>query len=63
MERKNLYLKTCSAIITLINYMKNTLSDLEVKQFLKEISSFTSAFTEDETISSPLQVSDALAGN
>lgn len=50
-------------IVAPINYMKSTLSDLEVKQFLKEISSFTSAFTEDETISSPSQVSDALAGN
>lgn len=47
-----------------INMLKNKLTDLETKRFLKEISSFTSTFIEDETISSPQnEVSDALAGN
>ena len=47
-----------------INLLKNKLTDLETKRFLKEISSFTSIFIEDETISSPQnEVSDALAGN
>lgn len=36
-----------------INMLKNKLTDLETKRFLKEISSFTSTFVEDETISSP----------
>ena len=35
-----------------INFMKNTKSDKDVKQFLKQISSYTSHFCEDETISS-----------
>lgn len=35
-----------------INYLKNTMSDIEVKRFLKQISSYTSCFHEDETISS-----------
>lgn len=50
-------------ISSCINLMKNNLSDSEIKKFLKEISYYTSTFVEDQTISSPLQVSDALAGN
>lgn len=51
-------------ISSCINFLKNKLTDLETKRFLKEISSFTSTFIEDETISSPQnEVSDALAGN
>ena len=51
-------------VCSCINLMKNTLSDLEVKRFLKEISSYTSTFVEDETISSSQnEMSDALAGN
>lgn len=47
-----------------INMLKNKLSDLETKRFLKEISSFTSTFVEDQTISSSQnEMSDALAGN
>lgn len=47
-----------------INFLKNKLTDLETKRFLKEISSFTSTFIEDETISSSHnEMSDALAGN
>lgn len=34
-------------ISTPINYMKNTMTDLETKKFLKNISSFTSTFIED----------------
>lgn len=37
--------------------------DIEVKQFLKQISSHTSHFCEDETISSPQEVLGAQAGN
>lgn len=39
-------------VSTPINFMKNTMSDLETKQYLKLISSYTSHFCEDETISS-----------
>ncbi len=46
-----------------INLMKSTKSDIEIKQFLKQISSYTSHFCEDETISSPNKVSDAESGN
>lgn len=35
-----------------INLMKSTKSDIEIKRFLKQISSYTSHFCEDETISS-----------
>lgn len=42
-----------------INLMKSTKSDIETKRFLKQISSYTSRFREDETISSPDKVSDA----
>lgn len=34
-------------VSTPINYMKSTMSDSQTKKFLKEISSYTSAFTED----------------
>lgn len=51
-------------ISTPINYMKSTMSDLETKRFLKEISSYTSSFKEDQTIlSSQDEMSDAQAGN
>ena len=52
-------------ISTSINYMKNTMSDLETKRFLKRISSFTSTFVEDQTISSSSnnEEQDAQAGN
>ena len=51
-------------VSTPINYMKSTMTDLQTKQFLKEISFYTSTFIEDQTISSPQdEVSDALAGN
>ena len=51
-------------ISSCINFLKNKLTDLETKRFLKEISSFTSTFIEDETISSSHnEMSDALAGN
>lgn len=55
-------------VCSCINLLKSTLTDLEVKQFLKEISSYTSTFVEDQTISSSeLEVfnseSDAQAGN
>lgn len=47
-----------------INLMKNTMSDLETKRFLKEISSFTSTFEEEQTISSSQnEMADAQAGN
>lgn len=46
-----------------INYMKSTKSDIEIRQFLKQISSYTSHFCEDETISSPKEVLGAQAGN
>ena len=46
-----------------MNYMKNTMTDIEVKKYLKEIALFTSTFVEGQTISSPSQVSDAQAGN
>lgn len=36
-----------------INLMKSTKSETEIKCFLKQISSYTSHFYEDETISSP----------
>lgn len=50
-------------VSTPINYLKTTMTDLQTKQFLKEISSYTSTFVEDQTISSPLnEVSDTLAG-
>ena len=51
-------------VCSCINMLKNKLSDLEVKQFLKQISSFTSTFEEDQTISSSQnETQDALAGN
>ena len=50
-------------VSTPINYMKNTMSDRQTKEFLKRISSFTSTFVEDWTISSPQEVSGAQAGN
>lgn len=51
-------------ISTPINYMKSTMSDLETKRFLKEISSYTSSFEEDQTISSSQdEMLDAQAGN
>lgn len=51
-------------VCSCINLMKNTLTDLEVRQFLKQISSYTSTFVEDETISSSQnEMSDAQAGN
>lgn len=51
-------------VSTPINYMKSTMSDLETKRFLKEISSYTSSFKEDQTISSSQnEMSDALAGD
>ena len=51
-------------VCSCINFLKNKLSDLEVKRFLKQISSFTSAFEEDQTISSSQnEMQDALAGN
>lgn len=46
-----------------INLMKSTKSDTEIKQFLKQISFYTSHFCEDETISSPKMVLGAQAGN
>ena len=46
-----------------MNYMKNTMTDIEVKKYLKEIALFTSTFMEGQTILSPSQVSDAQAGN
>ena len=40
------------------------MTDLETKQYLKLISSYTSTFVEDKTISSSQnEMSDALAGN
>ena len=57
------YVKGNVQFITLpINLMKSTKSDAEIKRFLKQISSYTSHFCEDETISSPQQVSDAKSG-
>lgn len=51
-------------VVLPINFLKSTMSDLAVKRFLKQISSYTSAFTEDETISSrTIDVSGAQAGN
>ena len=51
-------------ISTPINYMKNTMSDKETKQYLKLISSYTSHFCEDETISSSQnEMLGAQAGN
>lgn len=51
-------------VSTPINYMKSTMTDLQTKQFLKEISSYASTFIEDQTISSSLnEMSDAQAGN
>lgn len=48
-------------VTTPINYMKSTMSDNIFKEYLKEIAS---AFTEDQTISSPSnEGQDALAGN
>lgn len=58
------YIKGNVQFISLpINLMKSTKSDIEVKQFLKQISSYTSHFCEDETISSPKEVLGAQAGN
>ena len=59
------YMKNNIQFVVLpINYLKNSYSDLDVKRFLKSISSYTSRFREDETISSSEnQMSDALAGN
>ncbi len=45
-----------------INLMKSTKSDIEIKQFLKQISLYTSHFCEDETISSSNKMSDAKSG-
>lgn len=42
-------------ISTPINYLKNTMSDLETKHYLKLISSYTSSFEEEQTISSSLK--------
>lgn len=39
-------------VSTPINYLKSTMTDLETKQYLKLISSYTSRFREDGTISS-----------
>lgn len=39
-------------VSTPINYLKNTMSDIQTKKFLKTISEFTSTFVEDQTISS-----------
>lgn len=51
-------------VSTPINLMKSTMTDLETKQYLKLISSYTSTFVEDKTISSSQnEMSDALAGN
>ena len=51
-------------VVLPITFLKSTMSDLAVKRFLKQISSYTSAFTEDETISSrSVNVSGAQAGN
>lgn len=51
-------------ISTPINFMKSTMSDLETKQYLKLISSYTSHFCEDETISSSQdEMLGAQAGN
>lgn len=52
-------------ISTCINYLKSDMSDLETKQFLKKISSFTSTFVEDKTISSSSinEEQDTQAGN
>lgn len=51
-------------ISTPINFMKSTMSDLETKQYLKLISSYTSHFCEDETISSSQnEMLGARAGN
>lgn len=51
-------------VVLPINFLKSTMSDLAVKRFLKQISVYTSAFTEDETISSrSFDVSGAQAGN
>ena len=66
--RKNFCSRSCAKgnvqFISLpINLMKSTKSDIEVKQFLKQISSYTSHFCEDETISSPKEVLGAQAGN
>lgn len=47
-----------------INLMKTTMSDIDTKKYLKSISSYTSCFHEDETISShAFDVSGAQAGN
>ena len=51
-------------VCSCINLLKNKLSDLEVKHFLKKISSFTSTFEEDQTISSSQnEMSGATSGN
>lgn len=51
-------------VSTPINFMKSTMSDLETKQYLKLISSYTSHFCEDETISSSQnEMLGAQAGN
>lgn len=51
-------------VSTPINYMKSTMSDLQTKEYLKRISSFTSSFNEDKTISSSsiVEEQDAQAG-
>lgn len=51
-------------VSTPINLMKSTMTDLETKQYLKLISSYTSTFIEDKTISSSQlnEMSDAQAG-
>lgn len=51
-------------VSTPINLMKSEMSDLDTKKFLKLISSYTSSFDEEWTISSPSnEGSDAQAGN
>lgn len=51
-------------VSTPINFMKSEMSDLDTKKFLKLISSYTSSFDEEWTISSPSnEGSDAQAGN
>ena len=50
-------------VSTPINLMKSTMSDLQTKQYLKQISDYTSHFCEDGTISSSDQMLGANSGN
>lgn len=50
-------------VSTPMNLMKSTMSDLETKQYLKLISSWTLSFDKDGTISSPIKEPDADSGN